>query len=154
MILHSIFLTHIRYGILCWGRGNKTTLQPIHILLNRAIRCINFYKGKEGLTTKLYIKDNLLKAQEIFHLELAKFMYKFFNKLLPETFSSYFTLSKNIHLHNTRNIQNKLFVPRTQKNIGQKSISFMGTQLWNTIPQQIRSNKNLNLFIKQYKLSN
>ena len=35
-------------------------------------------------------------------MEFAKFMFKFNNKMLPESFDCYFTKHDNIHKHNTR----------------------------------------------------
>ena len=35
-------------------------------------------------------------------MEFAKFMFKFNNKMLPESFDCYFTKLDNIHQHNTR----------------------------------------------------
>ena len=36
------------------------------------------------------------------NMEFAKFMFKFNNKMLPESFDCYFTKLDNIHKHNTR----------------------------------------------------
>ena len=151
ILIHSIFLTHIRYGILCWGRADKTAVKPIEILLNRAIRCINFHKREQGKTTPLFYKDKILKLKEIFNLELAKFMHKYTNNYLPKSFNEYFNPAINIHSHNTRNIHNKFFIPRVNKKLGQKSISFLGSQSWNNIPNSLKDIKYSNTFAKKYK---
>ena len=151
MITNSIFVTHIRYGILCWGRADKTYVKQIEILLNKAIRCINFYKRGEDRTTELYYKDKLLKFKDIFNLELAKFMFKFTNGTLPECFSQYFTPTSTIHTHNTRNVINKLFIPRMNKKQGHQTISFLGSLCWNSIPDEIKKAKYIKSFTKKYK---
>ena len=151
LTLHSIFITHARYGILCWGRADKSIIKPIETLFDRAIRCINFYNGRHGKTTQLYYQDNILKLKDIYNLELSKFMFKHYKNLLPESFNSYFSLTKTIHSHNTRNIENKLFIPRINKKSGHKSISYLGAQHWNNIPNSLKQNKTINAFSKQYK---
>ena len=151
LLIQGIFITHIRYGILCYGRADKTILKPIDILYNRAIRCINFYRKGNGQTTKLYYNDKLLKLNEIFELELAKFMHKYNNNSLPKSFNNYFVPSDNIHSHNTRNKKSKLFIPRANKKLGQKSISFLGRKCWNKIPNTIKDIKYSNTFTKQLK---
>ena len=152
LLIQGIFITHIRYGILCYGRADKTILQPIEILYNRAIRCINFYRKGNGQTTKLYYNDKLLKLNEIFELELAKFMHKYNNNSLPKSFRNYFVPADNIHSHDTRNKKSKLFIPRANKKLGQKSISFLGSKCWNKIPNKIKDIKYANTFTKQLKI--
>ena len=44
----------IRYGLLCWGRTNKTKIKEINVLINRANRCIHF-KGCNERLSKLKI---------------------------------------------------------------------------------------------------
>ena len=33
LIFNSLFMSHIRYGLLCWGRANKTRLNEINVLI-------------------------------------------------------------------------------------------------------------------------
>ena len=54
-------------------------------------------------------------------MEFAKFIFKFNNKMLPESFDCYFTKLDNIHKHNTRqniavNIINFILLPNQEKN--------------------------------------
>lgn len=53
LIFHSLFLSHIKYGILCWARASKTALQPLIVLFNRAIKCIHYchFKRKHHTST-------------------------------------------------------------------------------------------------------
>ena len=78
-------------------------------------------------------------------------MFKHYKNSLPKSFNSYFSLTKKIHSHNTRNIENKLFIPRINKKSGHKSISYLGAQHWNNIPNFLKQNKTINAFSKQYK---
>ena len=85
-ITHSLFLSHINYGILCWGRAGKTTLHPIKILLNKLIKCINFKTYRFSEVNTLFLDNKILQVDDIFNLELGKFLYKFSNNQLPVLF--------------------------------------------------------------------
>ena len=37
-------MSHIRYGVLGFGRANKTRLNEVNALINKALRCI-YYKS-------------------------------------------------------------------------------------------------------------
>ena len=40
-------MSHIRHGLLCWGRTNKRKINEINVLLNKALRCIHYKKYNE-----------------------------------------------------------------------------------------------------------
>ena len=137
LILHSLFLSHIRYGILCWGKCYETTGKPIEVLLNRAIRCIHFCNYRDNIS-KFYIEHNILQIQETFKLELGKFMFKYSKGLLPPKFNQYFTRTNTVHTHNTRHAKKNYFLPRKEKTKGQKSLQYAGVNLWSGIPDTLR----------------
>ena len=52
--------------------------------------------------------------------------------LIPELFSPYFNVTKNIHPHGTRSTTRKnYFEPHVNSNSAKKSLLFMGTKIWN-----------------------
>ena len=48
LIFNSLFMSNVRYGLLCWGRANKKCINDINVLINRSLRCIHNmkYDGK------------------------------------------------------------------------------------------------------------
>ena len=150
LILKSLFITHLKYGILCYGRANKTNLKPLNILFNRALRCINFYKQKEIRVSQLYTDQQVLTLDNMFTLEIAKFSYKFKNNKLPSSFDHIFTETSAIHNHNTRT-SNNFFQNRQLRQFGFNSVTHIGTKIWNKIPTQIQSQKNYSLFCSKFK---
>ena len=86
MVFNSLFLTHVRYGILCWGRANKTTLQPLTRLLNKMLKCINFCSYQHVQMPARYKACNVLQLDDICKLEICKFMFKLHKQLLPKNF--------------------------------------------------------------------
>ena len=99
LILHSLFFSHIKYGILCWARASKTTIRPVVVLFNRAICCIHFLHSKEN-KTHILVRNKLLQIHELFKLELGKFMFNFSKGNLPHNFNKYFQRTHTVHKQN------------------------------------------------------
>ena len=128
----------MKYGILCWGRASKTALCPITVLFNRAIRCIHFCNYRDSVT-HLLAENKLLRIEDIFKLELGKFMFNFNKDSLPNNFNSYFKKTNTVHNYNTRLAKNNYFLPRKNKKRGQRSLSFLGCKLWSEIPDNLKN---------------
>ena len=79
MIDYSLIYNRIQYGIVTWGTANKTVLQKLNVKLNNIVRTIT-YSSKYCPVTGLYKLLNFLKLDDIYRLELAKFMYQLHHK--------------------------------------------------------------------------
>ena len=150
-VFNSLFLSHLNYGILCWGRSNKSVMKPLTILMNKALRCINFCGPREHIENFL-LKDHLLQVNEIFKLELAKFMYNYNSNNLPNCFNEYFLKINNKHNYNTRASKYNFFLPRKNSSKGQSSLAYLGPRLWSEIPEKTKEIKTIKSFISSYKL--
>ena len=75
MLYYSLIYSYIQYGIVTWGTANKTLtgMQELNVKLNNIVRAIP-YRSKYCPVTSLYIALNFLKLDDIYNLELAKFM--------------------------------------------------------------------------------
>ncbi len=149
LMMHTLFISHIQYGILCWARCGKTTLQAIKNLFDNAIKCVNFSEDKN--ISKLYYKNNILQIDDLFKLELAKFMFKYKTNTLPNYFRSLFTAVTNVHTHHTRASKSNYFVPQKNSSTGLCSLGYLGTKNWNEIPQFIKEKKSVYSFSHSYK---
>ena len=49
LIFNSLFISNVRYGLLCWGGANKKCINDINVLINRALRCIHFKKYNDSV---------------------------------------------------------------------------------------------------------
>ena len=71
---------------------------------------------------KIYTNLTILKIEEVYFLEIAKFMHLYHHNKLPELFSPYFNVTKNIHPHTTKSTTRKnYFVPHVNSNSAKKS---------------------------------
>jgi len=73
-------------------------------------------------------------------MEFAKFMFKFYNKLLPRTFDNYFTDLNYIHKYNTRQkIRNVFFHHQSKTENGKRRLHHKCLNVWKKIPPQFRT---------------
>ena len=94
-IYNSLVLSHLHYGILCWGfHGHK-----LFGLQKKAVRIIS-KKRYNDHTDILFKNLRLLKIEDIFKLQCLKFYHKFKNGILPQYFIDNFRFRRNAEMHN------------------------------------------------------
>ena len=101
LVYFSLFHSQLQYSLLNWGRAAKSNLQKLVILQNKILRA-SLSRPKHHQTTLLYSEFGVLKLEDMINMEFAKFMYKFNNKMLPESFNNYFTKLDDVHKYKTR----------------------------------------------------
>jgi len=140
-------LPHIPYCNLIWGRNYEVHLHPIIILQKRIIRIISSaqYRAHSGPLFKAF---NPLKFTDINKLQLAEFMYKYYNSMLPESFNRYFIYNNEVHGHNTRRRHDIHVEPFRLTRTG-FSVKIAGPQLWNSLPLDLKNSKSVNIFKKK-----
>ena len=99
IIYCSLIQSQLIYAILTWGFASSR----LEKLQKKAIRIISGARYNSH-TEPLFKRLQLLKVNDLFHLNLLKFYYKFQHQTLPPYFHSFSILSQSeIHLHDTRN---------------------------------------------------
>ena len=84
--------------------------------------------------SSLYKALNVLKLDDIYPLELAKFMYHLYHKKFKTALNDCFVDITKIHRHNTRTKDNLVyFKPRVQTSAEKKSLTYRGIELWGKI---------------------
>ena len=111
----------------------------------------------------LFIKEKILKIQDIFKMQLVKFIYNCLNKTCCANFHSWFKLTIFLHSHNTRSKYididksirtNNLFIPTARTtHYGLKLIKVQGPKIWNSISPAIRNSLSIHTFINLLKIS-
>ncbi len=87
------------------------TRSPLHSNINQAFKRLD-----------------ILKVDELYFLEVGKFMYKSSKKSLPLSFDQYF--KPIIHQHNTRSKQTNTYsLPSTRIDTGKQSIRYSGVKV-------------------------
>ena len=112
---------------------NLIHLGILTLLQNKAIRAVGGTKLNESFSP-LYYKFKVLKLQDMYKYELAKFMHCVRNKTLPIPLINLFDNVKNdLNLNSKSRTQEKLKVPLFKSSKTQKSVKYQGVTLWNSL---------------------
>ena len=91
-----MFHSHLQYFLLNWGRSSKSKLHQLKIPENKVLRAI-YFCPKQFPSNLLHSNLSILKLDDMINLEFAKVMFKFDNKILPDSVNSYFTKLDKVH---------------------------------------------------------
>ena len=139
MIYFALVYPYLNYCNLIWGNTFSIHLYPLIVLQKKAIRIIN-RKPFLHHTNELFSNSHILKLNDIYNLNAATYMYKLNN------FSAYL----RTHVYETR--YNHHLLPTFQRlATTQKSISFKGPQIWNSLPSHIKASVSTKIFKNKYK---
>ena len=146
-LYHSLLLSHVRYCITNWCFDNETRIHQLQRICNKFIKLVFGLKKRDSV--KNVIKQNgSLTIKQVYHVELAIFMYKTVKKIHPVAILSLFQLKSS--LVSTRS--NSLYIfPACRLTICQQSIKFLGPKIWSKLPTAIKESKSLNLFQTKLK---
>ena len=152
MIYFSMIYPHILYGIEIYANTFAKHLNPLIKANNRILRIIQ-NKPFRTHVQELYKNFNTLPINVLFQFQILKFMHKFnhFPNFLPTIYINYFTPNSSIHHHNTRSC-NDLHQQSFKKSIGQRSIKNKGVKLWNSLPVELKTITNANVFIRKVRM--
>ena len=138
----------MNYGIIIWGGTYKYLLSPIMIQQKKAIRIIS-NKPYNYPTENLFRSLKILTFENLYKLNLCKFIYKIKKELVPEVLKNVFVMNYDIHKYNTRNSDcPHLFGNRNSFN---DSFFVKSAKLWLKIPINIRQSKILANFNNKLK---
>ena len=149
-VFYALVHSYLRYGILIWGSASRTTLKPLEVLVNKAIRIMLFAPFGNLDFAPLYQELELLDLDNIVSYELGKFMFKSKKDLLPVNIGNYQEIeygqrrSGLIDRHRPPRIKCRIMT-------GEKSIQSRGSKLWESLPDDLKSCESFKMFKRQYK---
>jgi hypothetical protein len=152
-VLVSLYQTliqpYLTYCNVVWAIDRSTVLNDLFLRQKRIIRAITRSKYLCH-TAPLFQKLNILPLSSLNDLQVACFVFRCRNSLLPEKFCRMFTLNSSIHSHNTRH---KCDISHVQHRLNLRSatIRIYGITLWNSLAVKLKSTSTIGSFQKQYK---
>ena len=139
----------LQYGCVLWGGAAKKVLNTLRVLQKKAIRAV--CKARYNTpTNRLFKKLHILKLDDIYSLEVSKFMYKVSNKLAPLPIVNHFTPNTNIHRYNTRQCRDFHIKPAANS-LALKSLLYTGPRKWLALPTELKSSTSLKSFVNKIK---
>lgn len=145
--IHSLVLSIINYGIKIWGATYTTHLYQVQKLQNFAAKVALGGGAKRDHATPFLRQLGWLKIYNKYKYELGIMTYNIINGYIPEHLMSLPTV-RDIRSLPTRQ-QQQLYVPKTNTNMGERSVLVAGPKLWNTLPTNVRNANTLSSFKKQ-----
>ena len=145
------------------------------MLQKKAVRIMSFKDqypilgGRLNPSNPLFKDLEILKIQDVYKLQVNKFIHDWMNLHTPNNFDNWFILNKNIHdYHTTSNVNivmdNELNIPSVTNsnklhiqgsnlsNYGAKRMKVVGPLMWNSLPETIRNCKSVNMFKHKLKI--
>ena len=141
-------MPYLNYCCDIWGNTYKSRIQPLHIIQKRAIRICQKADYRSH-SRPLFYQLKTLNIHDMVNFKNMVFMYKVYNKLLPDNIMSYLKTINTCHNHNVRmkNCNFKTKLNRTTKK--SECISVKGPKMWNDIPADIKLCKSMFTFLKK-----
>ena len=141
----SIIEPHFRYCCAVWGCCGTTEISKLQKLQNRAARIItnsSFDASSKPLIQKLGWKT----VNDMIKHESRTMVYKSINNKAPPYMSEMFTRNSQDATRQLRNTNTDLRLPKIRTCNGQKSFSFRGAKLWNSLNNEAKLATSLNRF--------
>ena len=113
----------------------KSAVNRIYYLQKRAVQAVT-NSDYRAHTAPLFSKLKILDIFQINTLDIAKFMFRYHNNLLPPLFLHLFMTNSQVHTYDTRTAGNyRMHSCRT--NIKKITILYQGPRIWNCLPASI-----------------
>jgi len=127
----------LQYAILAWGGSNPTKLHRLNVLHNNIVRLMvlkNLPSEIRISNAAIYKSLDILQLNDIYKLELGKFMHKANYRALPNNLNNMFIRIDHIHRYPTSSSRNRVFFQnRVLTSAYQNWISTAGIHLWESI---------------------
>ena len=137
---------------MCFRNAPQTTLDPLVVLADKAIRIIaNLpYSGALDLGP-VYQELKFLELHNIHKLETGKFIFKEKNGLLPTRIGNCFEIGSSVvpHGHGVRHERTPRFI--CNLHASERSIQFTARDLWDNLPDDIKTVESFKVFKRTYK---
>ena len=141
----SIVEPHFRYCCAVWGCCGTTEISKLQKLQNRAARIItnsSFDASSKPLIQNLGWKT----VNDMIKHESRTMVYKSINNIAPPYMNDMFTRNSQDATRQLRNTNTDLKLPKKRTCNGQKSFSFRGAKLWNSLDTEAKRATSLNRF--------
>ena len=148
-MLHStLILPYHQYCNMVWACNYSSNLHKLSVLQKRDIRNISLAEFRTHAA--LFKRHKQLTLVDINKLQIAIFVFKSLNNLLPSAFMDYFKCNSELHLHFTRSANN-LYIIRYIINTCNFSIKVQVPIVWNGLDSKLREISQLSRFKRLVK---
>ena len=149
-LYYSLVYPYLYYGNIIWGSTYASNLNRLKVLQKRIVRIIT-NSSYDAHTAPLFYSYSLLNLDNIHFLQVGIFMFSVNTKTISKTFQDMFCKNSEIHYYPTRQASDyRIQFCRT--NIKKFSISTHGPQIWNSLPNELKSKSTIHSFKRHPRL--
>ena len=122
---------YLTYCCQIWGATYIYNIDRLHKPQKKAIRII-CSENRFAHSGPLMKEFGVLNVKNIYNYLAGQFMFRYVNKLLPNVFESYLTLSTSVHTYNARQ-QFSFRLPYYLTNLGKRSVRYTAFKIWSEV---------------------
>ena len=149
-LYHSLVYPYLNYCNIIWGGAASTHLTPLTLLQKKCVRII-CKVGYFAHTGALFKSLKLLKIKYIYNLNCTKFIFQCYNNTNYSIFKDRLRLNSSFHRYETRS-GDLLRKPRDRLHQFTNSFLNKGIEIWNSLPNEIKTSKTLTPLKSKYKI--
>ena len=101
LLYYSLIYSRVQYGIILWGTATYFRQKEIVLRLNNIVGIMTWSRKFDHVSV-LYKQLKLLKLEDIYKLELSKFLHQLNCNMTPKVFEKNFVKFESVHFHSTR----------------------------------------------------
>ena len=151
MLCNALVQPHFDYACMAWyPKLTQSLKNKIQIMQNKCIRFCLQLNQRNHIGLKEFREINWLNTSDRFTQCICSQVFNFIHKNTPKYFSEIFHIAPQNNI-GTRFSKLKLKQPFMKTNMGQKTLSFLGPQQWNKLPNEIKMSENINNFKHRLK---
>ena len=146
MLCNTLIQPHYDFACCSWYPNLSVSLKTkLQTAQNSCIRYCLGLEDRSHIGTTEFEKINWLPVSDRVNQCLAVFAYNFKNELSPNYMNEVFSLRAAPKIR-TRRSTNNFTEPFYKKEISRKSISYLGSKIWNDLNEDIKTSPSTNSF--------
>ena len=149
-LYRSIIEPHLSYCCSVWGSCGTTKLNVLQKLQNKVARIVT-RSPFDASAAPLLKRLGWPSVQDLIDKETSSMVYKSLNSLAPQYLSDLFVRLSELHPRELRNSGTDLAIPLLRTANGQKSFSYRGASLWNSLDLDKKEAPSINAFRSKFK---
>jgi len=148
-LYHTLIHPYLDYCNIVWAINKTTALNDLFICQKKIIRIVTNSKPRDH-TVPLFKNLYILPVKSINDFQVACFVFRCFNNLIPAKFCSMFSTNSTVHSYNTRHKSN---LKHNYHRLALRShtVRIYGVMLWDSLSDELTKLTSVNYFRRHYK---
>ena len=151
LLCNALIQPHFDYACIAWQANlNQNLKKRLQVMQNKCVRyCLNL-GNRAHIGFSEFKQINWLNTSDRFLQCICATSFNFFKGKCPEYMREVFDTAHQSNI-STRFSYLKLNLPKRKTNMGQKTLSYLGPQQWNKLPNELKKCVSLNTFKHKIK---